>query len=519
MNRSAFEATGVALLVLAGFALRYILIGTQAEIETDGAFFATLAEKISTREATFASRFPPLYSYAIAALAPYCADFEQAGRWVSLVAGTAALPLIYLVGRLLFSPAVGWIALALAAFEPTLVGYASSVLNESTFLFFFLAAVLLSGILLQKKGFLLAAATGIVWGLAYLTRHEGVVYLGILGAALFILAIKRKWPALPTAALILFLLTGFLSVSFPYLRFLKQSTGQWTLSDKAALQLWLGSASVGPDWRERWEKALTGLTDDGTRIEAQQVPVDPELRKKLRPSFREIVRTYVYNVALFLKTGASQFLPPFVWLFLGIGLFLLLGEPQGRIKLGLWSVLLIPLLLLPFFYFEPRYFFVGIPWCLIVAAKGIEGIAAPVKRRWVPAALTAALVVTFLPAAVSAARKGREEGGLSRQVGQWVRTQFPEGVRLMDRHPQIAFYGGAELVTLPCAPWKEILNYARLERAELLVLRKSVVVEKRPWLQFLVDQPAANPHAELIYQAKYQLGGGGDQVWVFRLKP
>lgn len=509
----------VAALTALGFAVRVWLIAYHQEIEVDGAFYAALAKKISTGNAYFSLRLPPITSYAIAIAAPFCAGYEEAGRWVSVVAGTAALPLLYLLVRLFFSPAVGLIALALAVFEPTLWQYSSAVMSEPAYLFFFLLGLLVSVAVFRKQTALTAVAAGMTWGLAYLTRHEGLNYLVLLLLGIAAAVFFRKIKIWKGILLAVFVAAGFAILASPYLYFLKKSTGSWTFTDKVGVQLWIGKESVGPGWEERWEKALFGLTPDGTGIIAQQWPRNPQIRKELQPTPREMLQTYLYNGALFLKGGFSQWLAPFLLIFFGIGFYVLAGSAEGRRALGLVALLFLPFLFYPFFYFDLRYLFPLLPICLAIAACGVDALA---QRFWnypKAACLIALVMVTsFLPTTISASLKWQKEGTASKDVGEWIRKNYPDGARLMDRYPQIPFYGGAEQVTLPYAPLDEIIKYGKQEKAELLLLRKTVTARCRPWLMFLFEKPDAEPRLELVFKGRFGAPGKMEEVLVFKFR-
>ncbi len=119
--------------------------------------------------------YPPLYPYFIAVLHRAFASLP-AVLWAQAALGALLVPVAARVGRLAFSPRVGLLAAALVAFYPDFVWFSVHFWSETLFVVLLWAAlerVLRSDAAGTTRT---AAAGGVPWGLATLTR-ELTLYL------------------------------------------------------------------------------------------------------------------------------------------------------------------------------------------------------------------------------------------------------------------------------------------------------------------------------------------------------
>ena len=172
------------LIFLLAFTLRLLsallLTGT---IDGEGAEYARIAENllngtgyvgIVTPGAEL--MFPPLFPLLIAAITLLAHHSEIAGRLISVTMGALLVLPVFYIALHLYSRRVALVAAMLAACHPLLVGFASTVFSETTYLTLVLSGAYwgLRCLSLQTvRTFLLA---GVFFSLAYLTRPEAVLY-------------------------------------------------------------------------------------------------------------------------------------------------------------------------------------------------------------------------------------------------------------------------------------------------------------------------------------------------------
>jgi 4-amino-4-deoxy-L-arabinose transferase-like glycosyltransferase len=109
----------------------------------------------------------------------------RSAQLANVVAGTALVLLLHLLGARLFGRRVGLVAATIAAFYPDFVLYSVSLWAESLYLALATGGLLLlfsSGAVGDLRGRTLAALAGVAMGLAALTREVGVVLVALAPA-------------------------------------------------------------------------------------------------------------------------------------------------------------------------------------------------------------------------------------------------------------------------------------------------------------------------------------------------
>jgi len=176
---------------------------------------------------------------------------ENAARFANVVAGTAGVLLLGLLGTRLFGRRVGLAAAALAAVYPNLVMYSASLWSECLYV-----ALVTTGLLLlvrSREGTVarpgIAALAGVAFGLAALTREVGVG-LVVLGAALW----RRERGALATAAYV----AAFAATILPWTARLNRGDEPFALVTRTTyLNLFLGNAPADePETEGEWRAGV-----------------------------------------------------------------------------------------------------------------------------------------------------------------------------------------------------------------------------------------------------------------------
>jgi len=157
---------------------------------------------------------------------------DEIGSVINIVFGAATIFPIYLFVKNILNKEAAFFSVLIYAFNPQIAFVNVQVMSETTYIFvFFLYAWLITEILKDRYSFVLAMLSGIVGGLIYWGRPEGVLIYIALTCLCFIVGkaeTKRKlyW-------LIENLLFFFLTI-LPYLIFLKKMKGKFVFSGKSS---------------------------------------------------------------------------------------------------------------------------------------------------------------------------------------------------------------------------------------------------------------------------------------------
>ncbi|HKV54952.1 MAG TPA: glycosyltransferase family 39 protein [Candidatus Binataceae bacterium] len=440
------RAAGALFVVVAvAFAIRLYLSLTSYCISGDGVGYLAMAREFAAgqRQKALSAVFSPLYPLLIAQAHRVMSNWELAGDLVSVVFGTAAVVSVYLMTWQAFRRrdiALG--AAILMAIHPETTAYSASVRTEAGYICLMTAGcwMLLKALHDRRAGF--AALAGLVGGLGYLYRTEGIGLL-LLGIAVFPAAAivwkrtSRGW-ALGAAAAF----TGcFVVVAAPYIAYLRFSTGHWSVGREltAAMMYGMGDvASNGGHWRE------LGFSPSASPLTA--ILADPAL--------------YAEKVGDYLAASTYNFvqgLEPLLVIMLAIGLW-----SRGRsIVENVGEAFLAAIVLFYFFGFSLSYtgtrFMVHlIPYTfgwvvvgILAASDWLARLAQPSWTRSVYYAVAGVIALTLLPRALWPI--GFDMRGV-RYAGEDIARISTRPAVVAARDGRVAYYADARFVELPPAP-------------------------------------------------------------------
>lgn len=246
------------MILAVALGIRLYLGLTSFCISGDGAAYIGMAKDFAAGDWNRAldAVFSPLYPLLVAGAHRLIRDWELAGNLVSVLIGTAGVAAIYLMVReALGRRDIALGAAALAAIHPELAAYAGSVRTEAGYMCLLVAAswILLRGT--NRRAIQDCALAGVIGGVAYLYRTEGVGFL-IVGA-IFIPATALIWRTTPVrwalGAAIVFA-AAFIIVASPYIVWLRATTGHWTVGRELTAAMMYGMADVAAKNREHWRQ-------------------------------------------------------------------------------------------------------------------------------------------------------------------------------------------------------------------------------------------------------------------------
>jgi len=223
------------VLVGIAFFVRLYLVLTSAGISPDGVEYLRAAKFFleGNYYKGFLNIFPPFYPGVIALVSLVVRDLEWAGKLASLLFGTLTVIPIYFLAKSLFNEDVGLYSALLLTFHPYLAQYSGSVLSESAFTFLGIWSAYIGWKALMHKSWRAMIAVGLLLGLAYLTRPEGIAFVVVFLFWIFFFDGMRFWVNLAEkVCMSASFMVGFLGCALPYIFFLHEVTGKWLLSLK-----------------------------------------------------------------------------------------------------------------------------------------------------------------------------------------------------------------------------------------------------------------------------------------------
>jgi 4-amino-4-deoxy-L-arabinose transferase-like glycosyltransferase len=530
------------LIVLLAFALRLLTaIFLTGSIDYEGAEYARIAENLLNGTGYVGMiqgtelKFPPLFPFLIASVSLLTRSPELAGRLVSATMGSLlVLPIFYITVRL-YGRKVAYIAAVLIACHPLLVGYASTVFVETTYMALLFSGVYWSLQCLNGAGrsFVLA---GIFFGLAYLARPEAALYPFLTVFLLVIGTLVMNRPAVRHITVRCGLLLGaFLLLVSPYVVWLSANAGEFRWEGKTAINYPVSLADADGMNTGKLEWAITPNLEEAGILNRSNASVIASTHF----TFRDLIRIAAFNggrnLPLILKSISSGLFLGSPLLF-GLAVLGLLRKPWNRDAIITQVYLIfvclgVPILAtLSIFYVDQRFILSVLPIMIIWASNGIsqlsEWASTTVRRagteartgRKVGVAVGLIASATLLLAALAGVRGVGDlttfdyQSRPLKQVGRWLDTLLPGPKVIMDSSTVVAFNAGASFVEFPYAAASTALKYIEKKRVNFIVLREADPAPAPYWTDWLThgipDQRArlifsdrTVPHERLmIYQ-------------------
>ncbi len=225
---------------------------------------------------------------------------------------------------------------------------------------------------------------------------------------------------------------------------------------------------------------------------------------------------------------------PWCWpLLLALGLWPSRGRWSGR-ESYLHAFALVHVLTVPMFsVLFPRFYFLLVPWIMIVMGRGADRVIAAAVRaakgRAAQAgpALSAALLILMAASAafeVAQARPNREylaELEARRRVAELVRAMLPSGCRFMaelENHSiwYLAGLGPTTQEITPANSLDQVIEFAAVKRVKYIIFHKSPSFERYEQLLPLLEPGFTSPFLKLTYSTP---ASGGDTYVIYEVLP
>lgn len=528
-------------LVLLSFAIRLCFINVPQNIGDDAANYAVLGKNliegrgfvgISGQIDLYSS---PLYPFFIGIFHLFIENIELAGRLVSVLFGTLLIVPVYFLSKRIYNKKIAIISSSLVVFYFILIQYSIEVLSESIYTFLITFGVLIGYIALVEQKNILYLLAGITFGLCYLARAEGIgyIFILILMMGIFWLINQKREPKRKLFICSILLILGLFIISTPYLVFFHDQTGHWIVGQKGGVSLEYGEAMLSKDPLAR-EKALCGLTEDGTRMKGHFFLIN-EMEKVNKFDYiihhpKERAKVYVINAGTEYYSTIPSIFPPLLILLIGVGLFRR-EWTRERFKKEIYmaSVVVYPLLLYPLSHIEPRYLVPILPIAIIWSANGITELqnwldqnTADLKIDWLKQRLifkNIVFVIILLSlismTALIPFHYYSDQPTEHKEAGLWMKENVPKNPVIMAKRPYIAFYAEGTYIPIPYANYTAMMRYAKLHDVKYIVMDEKETAKVRPQFAFLLDETKA-PEDDL--KLIYKDGNAHNKILIYELQ-
>lgn len=438
-------------------------------------------------------------------------DLQVSSNIVYVICGALFVIPIYLIGYEMYGRRAAVLAAVLAGVWPaiTVAVLHWGTMTEPPYLLFIYSGIYCGLLALRERGRWPALFAGAFLALAYLTRPEAIGYLvAIVGLIAIVRLGERRLFTRRTMATLLLVILGYMLFFFPYAYYVRQTTGEWMVSEKAGVT-YVTSKSLAYGDTVTFDKLTWGLDSAGTEVfffspESYNVSIIEVIRQDPW----DFVRLFYTNVRRFWNSLLSIRLFPYWLLPLIVLGWMKRPWSRDRLKIELYLLAAIsPVLGFLVFFIQDRYILALVPGLIIWAASGLSVVqewleatlvtlAPYVKPRLAQLAavgLPLLFVLGYLAASVPTVIRAANTGSWRwehRTIGLWLRDNTPPGGIVETRYPAIAFYAEKRWIPSPNAPIADALRYSKIKNATYWVVDQRETAKLRPQFAPLLEGEA-----------------------------
>jgi len=534
----------LVLCVAGAFALRAWALNLRGVLDYDEAYYYILGRNLLsgngyTLNGLPHTAFPPLYPLLTGIVSLLTPSIRAATSAVSAFAGALLVIPVYFLAGDVYGRVAGRIAAAAAAVWPSLFFYgARSVTyrerlyagSEPLFLLLVTTALLFLRLAARRGRIGHAALSGLFFGLAALTRNEGITILMFAGAWFAADALWSSRPAFKKrSSQAAVLLACFAITISPWLVHVRRVSGAWSFGSKLtnlartrpALREWI---LQGNSYSYAYVRIHNALSEDGRHMKDDYWGVTPWHRERIAERSTVMVALGLVRhpdlrwLMVFFRTFVTGYLPlvpHYAWPFVTVGLIATVRARRLRWLAFTAAVFAALAFTAVVIYCLARFQLPLVVFLLIFFAHGLACAAGFLARRFSSKAAGAAAVLAIcavmavegIYANLRAARFVPVENAFSSNpsdaaASRVLARRLPPGSTLMSNEPWIALHAGLSWRTAPVDTPARIARYAAAQGIDYAILgdwQVGTAPENAPLQKHLVEEIATPRRTLYLY--------------------
>lgn len=475
----------------------------------------------------------PFYPLAGAFFASLGGSAELGARLASMFSSLLMLAALFDIGRRVATPAAVAAGLLLVAFNPLLIKLSYAVLTEPSFVATFYIALWIFWIQYRNPRLGVAALLGVVAGLAFLNRLEGILYLAFfpaLQAVHYFFADSRRYDVRRLASWTGVFAVCFGALAVPQVVKVSDQMGRPALNGR---QAWVAMLNQGD---QGYEEAIYGLDYDPGIANLDYVQSRPEVLGQMQSGVdpRAMLRRVVLNFDELNNLRLGELLGAVGLALFGLGLVDLWSRRRRFEALFVLAVIGVGVAAPLAHNVVPRHIAVIIPIMLLTAGIGAHYAARALVTGGSQALAGRGNLLTAVITVAALAGWGYPLSvplrGLDRPNMEYHPDDFIEPVEIVQslsegdppvivtRKSYFAYFagGGHERRHLPHTNYEGLVRFSRINGVDFLFLRHNAQIRDRPLMSAFTGEEAP-PHFELLYRG---VGSNfGEKLELYRFLP
>jgi hypothetical protein len=451
-------------------------------------------------------------------------DVEVGARLCSMFfSGILFLSLI-LIGRKFSDNFEIGLGLLLLTCNPIFIPFSFAVLTEPTYISTVYIGLAIYMHSYEQAKIQYAAFLGIIFGLAFLNRLEGIIFLGIIPlfhAIYYWFQGKNHFDGKKFILFIGLYVFVFLSVISPQIYMVSSKMGRFALNGREVWSLILHN----PDGKS-YEEKLCALTYSEKQINLEYVWEHPETQKQLSSNISRKFKSYIMDILNEYNQLYQQqigiLIGPFGLIFFTMG-FVALYQRGNIFELFFISGFIVSTLIPPLMHNVSAMRHIAIigPVMLLLEGIGIvyvsDTLSEKIGYRSIKYILSFLLFIIIVGSSAIPLRElydknprwkliekfydnpdsYREDAEIIREVSRRELIKYP---KIITRKTFIAYYAEVERVYMPYTDYNGLVKFAKLNNVDFLYLEDWAL----PSYPFLEVFRGRKPHPDflLIHEKK-----------------
>lgn len=425
------------------------------------------------------------------------------------------------------------LGLLILAFNPFYIIFSVSILTEPLYIANIYFGFWYFLYLLEKPSISKSFLLGLIYGLSFLNRTEGIVFLVfipfLLLARYILFNNGRDLTFSLTMKIMSVYVAGFLLLSVPQIWYNSQKMGTLALNGRQVWQTILHT----PD-NKSYDEKLRGLDYSDKDVNLKYLQKNPQAYKSIK------TENYVFNE---LKNFANGFIKAYsfqlnqlvgiiVLLTVGMGILSLLADKK-TFELVSFSALFIVVLIPPLFHnFDLiRHIAISGPILMLLSGIGISHlstiITGNIKNEQLKS-LSAKYLTLILFFSIplfsitliyhslknSQANLEYSPTDISKTIAAFQKSSSNTSDQqiIISRKNYFPYYSGSKRVDLPYTTYEKLVRYAKLNKANYIYFQSNEI-ENYPYGQLFINNTVSDFILE--YSAKDRIG---QKIFLYKLK-
>jgi len=436
----------------------------------------------------------PVYPFFSALFSAPGWSIETGARLCSMVFSSVLFFAITMIGMKVADRTGVLIGLLILALSPIMISLSFSVLSEPSYIATIYLGIGIYILYYKNSSISMAILLGVIFGLGFLNRTEGIIYLAVIPVLHFAQCFFKNDIPCDYKKLIRFNLLyilSFLILIAPQIYYVSGKMGRLAMNGREAWMLILHQ----PDGKSYDEK-IYGLDYSDREINRKYVQKHPEIQKLLYSnisgSFKRYIRDIIKEFGILYNTQLGTLIGPLGFIFFAFGLSDLY-QRRYFFEIIFFIGFMIASLIPPLMHdVDMRHIAIIAPMIMLIEGIGVmqvsESLSASLNRSYTRYIFPIIfLLIIFVPSAMPLYKMYQNEPNAD-EVSQYYnnRGNYLEPVSvvksiaqnemkrkpvILSRHSHLSYFADGDFVFIPYTDYDGLVRYSILNNVDFLFLQ------------------------------------------------